>query len=412
MSRYRGLKHYSLGAVCVAILTVIQGCSLAEATRAFLLILALLLPGMAAEPADVPSENTLLIFVPDRRNHRIQTFDANGQFLFMFGHDVVDDNGDTGFEVCTVPDICKDGTLGSGIGQFNKPFSMAVTPDDNLFVADTFNNRIQVFDLNGAFLFTFGSLGAVAKQFNRPNDIEVAPNGNLIITDKNNQRIQVFDTSGDFLFAFGHDVISGNANTGFEICTPSDVCQAGSQGNANGQFDDLSGVAVLPNGNIVTSEVNNDRIQIFDAHGQFLTQFGSFGTGSGQMDEVGDVAAGSNGNLVVSDKNNHRIQVFNANGDFLFAFGHDVISGNANTGFEICKPSDDCQAGSSGNANGQFNTPDGAAVAPNGEIFVSDRNNHRIHVFNASGKFLFTFGSNGTGDGQFDDVLGVAVGVF
>jgi len=58
--------------------------------------------------------------------------------------------------------------------------------------------------------------------------------------------------------------------------------------------------------------------------------------------------------------------------------------------------------GSEGNGNGQFNYPSGVTVNSNGNIIISDKNNHRIQIFDSEGNFLLTFGSKGNGNGQFN----------
>lgn len=65
--------------------------------------------------------------------------------------------------------------------------------------------------------------------------------------------------------------------------------------------------------------------------------------------------------------------------------------------------------GTSGSANGQFNTPVGLAVDASSNLYVADFGNRRIQVFNSSGGFLRHFGVQGTGPGQFRNPITVAV---
>ena len=67
--------------------------------------------------------------------------------------------------------------------------------------------------------------------------------------------------------------------------------------------------------------------------------------------------------------------------------------------------------GDAGTGNGQFTTPRGLAVAPNGNIYVADAGNHRIQVFDPAGQFLFSWGNGqGSNNGQFNEPWGIAVG--
>lgn len=65
--------------------------------------------------------------------------------------------------------------------------------------------------------------------------------------------------------------------------------------------------------------------------------------------------------------------------------------------------------GTSGSGNGQFNHPEGVAVAPGGDIWVDDKNNSRIEKFSASGTFIAAYGSAGSGDAQFSNAWGIAI---
>ena len=76
----------------------------------------------------------------------------------------------------------------------------------NIYVADSFNDRVQVFDNAGNYQFEFGSLGTQPGQFDKPYGIAVDdPTGNIFVVDRDNERIQVFDSSGNFLTTFGSE---------------------------------------------------------------------------------------------------------------------------------------------------------------------------------------------------------------
>jgi len=72
--------------------------------------------------------------------------------------------------------------------------------NDIVYVSDTVNNRIQVFDTGGNFIKKWGSAGSANGQFNRPDGILFEPSGNIVyVADRKNNRIQVFDTEGNFI---------------------------------------------------------------------------------------------------------------------------------------------------------------------------------------------------------------------
>jgi DNA-binding beta-propeller fold protein YncE len=141
--------------------------------------------------------------------------------------------------------------------------------------------------------------------------------GNVYVADSYNARIQKFDNSGTFLMTFGWGVADGKA--AFEIC--SSACHAGIPGSGNGQFYYPSGVAVDGSGNIYVADSDNFRIQKFDASGTFLTTWGSQGPGNGQFVGRYGIATEGSGNVYVADSGNGRIQKFDASGTFLTAWG-------------------------------------------------------------------------------------------
>jgi len=87
------------------------------------------------------------------------------------------------------------GSFGTGNGQFNSPRGIAVGSGGNIYVADTNNNRVQIFDSSGAFQSTFGSFGTGNGQFNFPFGIAVGSGGNIYVADSFNRRVQVFSQS-------------------------------------------------------------------------------------------------------------------------------------------------------------------------------------------------------------------------
>jgi sugar lactone lactonase YvrE len=106
------------------------------------------------------------------------------------------------------------------------------------------------------------------------------------------------------------------------------------------------------------------------------TQWGSKGNGNGQFDIPHGVALDASGNVYVTDVNNGRVQKFNSNGNFITAW----------TGFVF---------------------PRGVAIDGTGNVYVTEQ--HRIRKFASDGTQINSWGSLGSGDGQFKNPMGIAV---
>ena len=128
-----------------------------------------------------------------------------------------------------------------------------------VYVADSGNHRIQVFDANGNFLRKWGTTGAGDGQFNEPKGIEVDGYGRVYVADTFNHRVQVFDTMGNFLGKWG------------------------TNGGGDGEFLNPWEIEVDSDGRVYVADADNHRVQVFDTMGNFLGKWGSEGTGDGEF---------------------------------------------------------------------------------------------------------------------------------
>jgi DNA-binding beta-propeller fold protein YncE len=138
----------------------------------------------------------------------------------------------------------KIGTAGkahrlTSTGDFARPTNVAVDSDGNLYVSDTFNDRVEIFDADGNFLRTFGKAGDGPGYFARPKGIAVDSDGHIWVADTVQNRIQVFDPEGNLLIWFG------------------------SSGILPGQFSAVQGLTIDKNNRVFTSEQYPGRVQAF-----------------------------------------------------------------------------------------------------------------------------------------------------
>ncbi|HVC36852.1 MAG TPA: NHL repeat-containing protein [Gammaproteobacteria bacterium] len=267
------------------------------------------------------------------------------------------------------------GGAGTAPGQFQDPIGIAVA-QGKIFVADARNHRIQVFDRSGQFLSVIGHPGTGLGGLGRPMNIAIA-NSKLYVADYWNDDIEVFSVDGTPLQVIGHS------------------------GSGPGEFKAPSGVAVLPDGNLVVADFYNQRVQELRPDGTFVRQWGETGkkgyVRSGTFNYPTDVAADTQGNIYVADGYNDRIQVFGLSGRFLRMWGGP---------FGLHLPA---SVNFLGSLNGWFKTPTAMAISPtDGDVFVADEENDRIQKFTAHGKFLTAFGTPPQGPGFTETGVAVA----
>ena len=124
-------------------------------------------------------------------------------------------------------------------GDFAKPSGLALDADANLYVCDTLNNRIEVFDADGKFVRAFGKAGDGPGYFSRPKGIAIDGDGHIWVADGMQDRVQVFNNEWQLLISFG------------------------GHGLLPGQFQGLVGIAIDKNNRVFTSEIYPGRVQQF-----------------------------------------------------------------------------------------------------------------------------------------------------
>ena len=180
--------------------------------------------------------------------------------------------------------------------------------------------------------------------FDVPVGVAADAEGNIYVMDSNNFRVQKFDSEGNFLLMWG------------------------SEGSGEGQFGGIldahqGHLAVDTQGNVYVIDLKNLRIQKFDSHGDYLTQWGTEGDGEGRFTHPFDIAIDKQNNIYVSDVGSNTIQKFDETGRFLLRWGK------------------------FGYHDGEFSDVYSVAIAPNGNILVTDATG-RIQKFDSNGQFL------------------------
>ena len=288
------------------------------------------------------------------------------------------------------------GTRGVGVGQFNKPRSVAVDLQDDLYVVDM-TGRVQKFSSNGLFLLSWQM---PQTDLGKPKGMGRDRQGNILVIEPHYQRINLFSPAGGLLAQWGRrgtnagqfmlpravavnsrDEIlvseygpaervqrfaPARGQTGFEPAPPPGQSIAnlapaprfldafGAPGTEPGEFNRPEGLCVDAQDRIYVADSCNHRIQVFSAHGKLLRVYGKAGTGRGELSYPYDICVDAAGRQYVSEFGNSRIQVFDANDQPL-----EVIGGP-------------------GSGPGQFNNPCGLALDSAGDLYVADSQNHRV----------------------------------
>lgn len=172
--------------------------------------------------------------------------------------------------------------------ELDQPTGLAFDPQrGRLYVVNTRQHRVDVFNRQGELQFTIGSRGAGKSQFNYPTQIWCDPvNGELWITDSLNFRVQRFSEKGEFISTF-----SG-------------------AGDATGNLPRPKGVATDRSGHVYIVDALLNNLQIFNANGELLLYLGEQGREIGQFWLPVGIYIDSNNRIYVADSFNNRVQVF------------------------------------------------------------------------------------------------------
>ena len=254
-----------------------------------------------------------------------------------------------------------------------------------LYVVDEGNDRVQTFSADGVFRTEFGLQGSSDGQFNIPRCIVRDASYNVYVVDSGNNRIQKFDSSGTF------------------------VTKWGDFGSADGEFDDPVGISVYGN-YVYVADTANNRVQKFDTNGVWQS---TWNLGFGPV----SIFASSDGYVYIPEPANLSIHRYNTLG---------VLQGIALVGVRISAIAKD----SFGNfyyiddANKQvvkynasqsfihyigqdvYTNPYDISVTDN-RIYISEHTNNVVYIYDLDGYYLGSFGSAGTGTGEFDGPFGV-----
>ena len=326
--------------------------------------------------------------------------------------------------ITTVAGTGTAGSTGDGglanAAELTLPRGTAVDAAGDIFIADTTNSRIREVNHATGIITTVAGTGtagisgdggaATNAELNRPYGVAVDAAGNLFIADTWNNRIRVVNLTGSA------EVINGISLAAGDITTVAGIGMAGHSGDGGAataaELSHPEGVAVDAAGNLFIADTLNNRIREVNLTGSAESIFGGVinlpawdintvaGTGTAgysgegratavKLNYPGGVAVDAEGDIFIADTNNRRIR--------LVRWWCGLITTYAGTGV----------AGYSGDGgsptNAQLSLPAGVAVDRAGDVFIADTGNDRIREVNYATGLINTVAGNGTagysGDG-------------
>ena len=248
----------------------------------------------------VATDSADRVYVFHRGKQPILVFDRDGKFLRSWGDDVL-----------------------------KTPHGLRIDRDNNVWVTDIGHHLLMKFDAEGKLLLTLGKKdqpGDTPEQFNRPTDIAIAPTGEFYVSDGyGNSRVVKFSKEGKYLKEWGK------------------------KGKKDGEFNLPHAICLDSKGNVHVGDRENNRIQVFDADGKYLSQTKEGGAPFGMF------LSGSR--LYVADGRADWVKVLDLNGKPLGRWGE------------------------KGKQPGQFQLPHAVCVDSRGAVYVAEINGQRIQKF-------------------------------
>jgi hypothetical protein len=300
-------------------------------TRVVLVLLLLLSPVqlMAKEwdfksPFGVAVNSKDIVYTADFGNKRVSMFTLDGEWL---------------------------GAIESveGYGKLVGPFDVYITPDDHVYITDTFAHKILVLDADHKLLFALGSgnKGSEPGEFSEPHFITVNQTGEIFISDTFNARVQKFSPEGKFITEWG---------------------QVGDQSGEYLFHGYLARIDVDNQGFVYVREFDGGRIQKYTEDGEYVATFSQRGTGEGELDEGYGLTI-IDDKIYCADTFESRVQIFSLEGELL----------------EVWDPGE-------GNSGAYFNHPVDIAQTSSGDLVMSDWKNQRVVRLSSKGEYREAWG--------------------
>jgi len=336
------------------------------------------------------------IYLVEKQGHTVKKFDQEAQLLLSFG------------------------SRGKGKGQFHLPRAISADADGKIYIADTFNRRVQVIEVSGNQKETLPlvkdkkvviDFDSAIKAQDMIADLTYIPDQGLyaisdhhaqimlneaedrMLPQADEEALDLQDPRALYVFREGKMLVAdtGHHRLRFIDKEGAPYYQFGVKGRNPSEFHNPTGIAVNRKGHIYVADRMNHRIQIFNKDGIHLNSFGEKSElkadmipRTGTFLQPTSLVFNSKEELYVLDSQNKRIQIFDQKGAFLKQIGG--MSEGMNP---LIEPVD-------------------LAMDEHDYLYVADRGSHTVKIFDPQGDFIVDFGSSGKGPSYFPKLSAIA----
>ena len=284
------------------------------------------------DPERVAVNSEGAVYVTDRRHNCIYVFDASGKFLFEFGQ-----RGHS-----------------RDRGRISSPVAIAIDQQDYVYISGSYIG-VSIFDRQGVFIRSFGESGEDPGKFKDIKSMHIDSRGNLYVCESGNNRIQVF--AGIQSQSQSEKDQTASQETTFCDVLPKVVA-------AEHTIAPL-GITEGRNGEIIVISATDHKVYVFNQQRELTAEFGGRGDLDGYFNFPTSVAVTTDNLIVVSSHD--KLQWFTITGQLVYATGN------------------------RGNEEMEFEHPDSIAIGKDGRIYVLEKKNKRVQIFNGNATYHSSF---------------------
>jgi DNA-binding beta-propeller fold protein YncE len=210
--------------------------------------------GVFARPHGITIGPDDSVYCTDDLDHTVRKFTPDGELLLTLGTSGKPSNtGATSVDYRTIRQAA---------GPFHFPTNLALSPTDEMYVADGYGNAcVHKFTADGQHLLSWGEPGAGPGQFHVPHGIAVDRRGVVYVADRENSRLQLFSPDGEFLSEWSND-----------IARPSQVCIDPAENVVVAELGYIAGM--WPGTSAPSDDASGGRVSIFDINGRLQARWG------------------------------------------------------------------------------------------------------------------------------------------